>query len=188
MVTGSTDSTTIVWDVTDRTEPRQLATLTDENSVYAAAFSPDGCPLALAEEGRKTTLWDMSDRLHPSRLVTMRGQASSVYTVGFNPNGKFIATGGYGKTAILWDITDLRRPRELVTLTGNALGVGAVAFSPDQHTLAVSGDNGPVLWDVTRLSNIVSRPVDVACAITRRDLSQQEWEIYAPDLPYQHTC
>lgn len=188
VVTCSTDTTAIVWDVTEPAKPRRLTTLTDENSAYGAAFSPDGRTLALAQEGRKTTLWDMSDRSHPDRIVTMRGQASSVYTVGFSPDGKLLCTGGYDKTAILWDITDQRRPRELVTLAGNALAVAAVVFSPDRRTLAVSGDESPVLWNIARLYDIVTRPVETGCTITGRGLSEQEWEKYAPDLPYHSTC
>lgn len=188
MVTGSTDTTTIVWDVSDLTDPRRLVTLTDDNSVYAARFSPSGNTLALAEEGRKTTLWDLSDPHHPERLVTVQGHASSVFTVGFSPDGNLLATGGYDKTVILWDITEPRSPRELVTLAGNPRVVGAAVFSPTRPVLAVAGGSTPVLWDVTGLADIVSRPGEVACRITGRGLTEREWGQYAPDLPYQRTC
>jgi hypothetical protein len=41
-----------------------------------------------------------------------------------------------------------------------------------------------VLWDVARLAEVVARPLDVALAITGRGLDQEEWERYAPDLPF----
>ncbi|CAM5637791.1 nSTAND1 domain-containing NTPase [Streptomyces aurantiogriseus] len=187
MVTGSTDTTTIVWDVSDRAVPRRLATLTDDNSVYAARFSPRGTTLALAEEGRKTTLWDLSDPHRPERLVTVQGHASSVYTAGFSSDGSLLATGGYDKTVIVWDITEPRSPRELVTLAGHPQVVGAAVFSPTRPVLAVAAGSTPVLWDVSRLAGIVSRPVEVARTITGRGLTEQEWGRYAPDLPYQRT-
>jgi WD40 repeat protein len=190
LVTASTDMwtsgyPTTIWDIADRNQPRRLADRTDDNSVYAAAFSPDGRTLALAEEGRKTTFWDLTDPADPRRLVTVQGQASSVFTVGFSPDGNMIATGGYDKTAIVWDATDRRQLRKLATLAGSPEAVGAVAFSPDGRTLAVSGGDSPVLWDVARLAEVVARPFDVALAITGRSLDQEEWERYAPDLVFR---
>ena len=188
-VTASTDATTNIWDVTGLGHPRRLTPpLSDDFSVYAAKFSPDGRTLALAEERRKTTFWDLSDPLNRERLVTMQAHASSVFTVGFSPDGTLLATGGYDKTAILWDITDRRSPRQLVTLGGSPRPVGSAVFSPDGRTLAVSGGDTPVLWDVSRLANVVVRPKNVACAITGRGLTEEEWTIYAPDLPFEPTC
>jgi WD40 repeat protein len=187
LVTASTDAwtgdTTAVWDVTDRNKPVRRASMTDENSVYAAVFSPDGRTLALAEEGRKTTFWDLADPANPQRLATMRGQASSVYTVGFSPDGNMVATGGYDKTAIVWDVTDRRQPQKLATLAGSPQVVGSVVFSPNGRTLAVAGGDSPVLWDIARLAEVVAGPLGAALAFTGKGFSQDEWERYAPDLP-----
>jgi len=46
-ITGSIDLTAILWDATDRTRPRRLATLRDHhNWVNGVAFSPDGHTVA----------------------------------------------------------------------------------------------------------------------------------------------
>ncbi|MGH3913765.1 MAG: TIR domain-containing protein [Pseudonocardiaceae bacterium] len=188
LVTGNTDSTNVVWDVSDPAQPRQLAIHDDENSTYSGVFSPDGRTLALAQEGRKTTLLDLSDPGKPEVLAVMRGQASSVYAAGFSPDGKVLGTGGYDKTAIFWDVTDLHNPRELASVRGHASVVGVVLFSPDRHTVAISGGDTPVLWDITQLTDLVARPVEIACAIVGEELTEQQWSTYAPDIAYHRTC
>lgn len=188
LVTGNTDSTNMVWDVRDPARPRKLAIFHDENSTYSGVFSPDGRTLALAQEGRKTTLLDLSDPGKPEVLAVMRGQASSVYAAGFSPDGKVLGTGGYDKTAIFWDVTDLHNPRELASVRGQASAVAVVLFSPDRHTVAISGGDTPVLWDIAQLTDIVARPVEIACAIVGEGLTAQQWRTYAPDIAYHRTC
>lgn len=106
----------------------------------------------------------------------------------FSPDGKVLGTGGYDKTAIFWDITDLRNPRELASVRRHPSVVGVVLFSPDRHTVAIIGGDTPVLWDVTRLTDIVARPVEIACAIVGAGLTEQQWSTYAPDIAYRRTC
>ncbi|HWO68944.1 MAG TPA: WD40 repeat domain-containing protein [Umezawaea sp.] len=140
LVTGSTDTTNVVWDMG---LPTRLATHVDRNSTYAGAFSPDGKIVALAQEARKTTLLDLSDPREPEVLEVLLGQASPVYAVG---------------------------------------------FSPDRRTVAISGGDTPVLWDVSHSTDIVARPVDVACGIVGDGLTEPLWSTYAPDIAYHRTC
>ncbi|MGM1062501.1 nSTAND1 domain-containing NTPase [Saccharothrix sp. Mg75] len=188
LVTGSTDTTTVVWDVGDPTRPGERAAYDDENSTYSAVFSPDGEILALAQEGRKTTLLDLSDPDRPEPLAVVRGQASSVYAAAFSPDGRVLATGGYDKTALLWDVTDPRDPRELTSIRGHAIAVVSLLFGPDGRTLAISGGDTPALWDVARLTDIVARPVDIACGIVGEGLTERQWSTYAPDVAHRRTC
>ncbi|MGH3941894.1 MAG: WD40 repeat domain-containing protein, partial [Pseudonocardiaceae bacterium] len=62
LATASTDSTVILWDLTDRTQPRQLADpLTGHtNSVNSVAFAPDGHTLATASTDSTVILWDLT--------------------------------------------------------------------------------------------------------------------------------
>ena len=188
LVTGNTDTTNAVWDVRDPAAPRRITTIQDENSTYAGTFSSRGRTLALAQEGRKTTLYDLSDPGAPAQLAVLRGQASSVYTVAFSPDGKLLGTGGYDKTAIIWDVTDLRAPRELTSVRDHPTSVGVVLFSPDQRTVAIAGSDSPRLWDVRELTDIVARPVEVACDIVREGLTERDWPRYAQDVAYRKTC
>lgn len=110
-----------------------------------------------------------------------------MFTVGISPDGNLLCTGGYDRTAILWDITNRRSPRELATMGDFARPVHAVAFLPDQPILAIAGDDNPALWDISHLSNITSRPTKVARKIAGRELTHEEWQIHAPDLPYPYS-
>ncbi len=184
---SDTDNRAILWDLAAGQDPTQLATFTDDNSIYGATWNPTGQLLALAEEGQKATMWDVSDHRNPRRLATMRGQASSVYTVGISPNGQIIGTGGYDRTAILWDITDPHHPNQLASLAGQPDAVAAVRFSPLDKIVAVSSGNDVTLTDIHAMSDTVAYPVEIACAAVGHGLNPTDWAKYV-NVPYQQTC
>jgi WD40 repeat protein len=70
LATGSSDSTVVLWDLTDRAQPRRLGQpLTGHTKVVGSvAFSPDGRTLATASWDRTVMLWDLTDRARPRRL------------------------------------------------------------------------------------------------------------------------
>jgi WD40 repeat protein len=117
----------------------------------------------------------------------MRGQASSVYTIAINSSSQLVGTGGFDRVAILFDVTDPHRPQELVSLAGQLDAVSAVRFSPNHDLIAISAENTVTLWDISALSEILARPVQVACAIVGRGLNPTEWRSYV-NVPYHQTC
>jgi len=61
LVTGSSDRTAILWDVSDRAHPARMATLSGHtDAVYAVAYSPDGRNLATGSYDGTAILWDAS--------------------------------------------------------------------------------------------------------------------------------
>ena len=153
LATASHDRTVILWDVADRSRPRQLGQpLTGHTgSVGPVAFTPDGRTLASASSDGTVILWDVADRAQPRRLdQPLTGHTGPVRSVAFAPDGRILASGGDDGTVILWDVADRSRPRRLgQPLTGHTRQVSSVAFAPDERTLASASRGGEViLWDV----------------------------------------
>jgi WD40 repeat protein len=184
LTTASGDSTALLWNVRDPAHPSLLATLNGHaGAVNSAAFSPDGRTLATASGFSTAQLWDVRDLRHPHLLGTLSGHNSSVNGVAFSPDGHTVATASSDNTARLWDVRDLRHPNPLGALTGHTSSVKSVAFSPDGHTLATaSADSTARLWE-TNVDSVAARICGTTPTIT-----QDEWNHYLPDLPYQSPC
>lgn len=151
LATASYDRTVRLWDVADRTRPRQLGKpLTGHASwVSSAVFSPDGRTLASAGDDGTVRLWDVRDPARPRPLgAPLTGHDGTIYLLAFSPDGRTLAAADEDRTVRLWDVSDLGRPATLGTLTGHTAAVRSVAFSPDGRTLAAGGDDNTVmLWN-----------------------------------------
>jgi WD40 repeat protein len=113
-----------------------------------------------------------------------------VTSVAFTADGNTLATGSDDGTAILWDVADPAHPRRLGNpLTGHIGPVRSVAFTIDGHTLATGGADGTaILGDVGVLSQVHEDALTIACQRAGRGLTEAEWTVEIPDLPYQPTC
>jgi WD40 repeat protein len=127
-------STSVLEVATGRT----LAVLPGTESVFPAAFSPDGKWVATSIQDR-VILWDLATSRPLHRLRAPIGYISQM---AFSPDGKRLAAAGVA-TAV-WDVVS---GEELVTLRGAGF---PVAFHADGRSV-VSGGDGSVarLWDVT---------------------------------------
>jgi WD40 repeat protein len=119
----------ILWDLTDRTQPRPLGQpLSGHRSlVTAAAFSADGRTLVTAGDEGSVILWDLTDRTQPRPLgQPLTGHAGSATAVALTPDGNTLAAGGSDATVILWNLTKLNQLRDhatqrACTITGDGL-------------------------------------------------------------------
>lgn len=86
LATSSGDVTVILWDLSDRTQPRRLGQfLAGTGHLGRVSFSPDGRTLAAADKDDThdldtVMLWDLSDRTQPRRLGPPLTLASFVGT------------------------------------------------------------------------------------------------------------
>ncbi|RZS40867.1 WD40 repeat protein [Herbihabitans rhizosphaerae] len=136
---ASTGGGTILWDVSDRRQPRTITTIPGGRA--SVVFSPDGSVIAATDE-------DEGVRLQELRALPLVGHRDVVAATAFAPDGRVLATGSWDGTARLWDIGVPRERRELARITGGTGPIRSVMFSPDGRVLAVGQDDAVRLWHI----------------------------------------
>jgi WD40 repeat protein len=137
-----------VWDVTDLTDPAPVVTLDGDGfGKHSIAYHPTEPLLAVGSSDGTVTLWDMSTPAKPRREETLRGHAQFAHSVAFSSDGRLLATGDWLGTVLLWDVLLTDEALLLDRLDGRG-SIGALSFSPDDRTLASTGDEAAILWNV----------------------------------------
>jgi WD40 repeat protein len=187
LASAGRDSTVRLWDVNSR---KQIGApiLVHTAHVNDVAFSQDGRILASAsaQGDSAVRLWDV--RSHAQLDPPLRGNKGGVYQLAFSPDGRTLATAGADATVRLWDVDShqhLGGP-----LIGHLSDVYAVAFSPDGRALASVGKDGTMrLWE-----GFLFPPDDLgfvrdrACGFAGGNLTRDQWDEFAPGIPYRGTC
>jgi len=104
----------------------------------AAAISPDGDLLAVANFTAKIQLYDISDVEHPTLIGTpLHRNTPNIEQLFFSPNGKLLLAGDDSGRIRIWNVTDPSDPRALPTI--RAVGkIQGIAFSPGTRLLATA--------------------------------------------------
>jgi WD40 repeat protein len=149
LVTGSQDTTAIVWDVTTG---RALQTLSGQTaSVSSVAWSPDGKRIATGSGDNTARIWDAQTG---KDLLVLKGHTDAIYSVAWSPNGTELATGSGDNTAKVWHS---ETGQEVITLRGHTGAVYSVAWSPDGYRLATAGLDGiAIVWVAARAEKLVT--------------------------------
>lgn len=144
LVTGSTDHTAVLWDITGPTaqKPRGLADLSE--TVFAVRFSPAGDAVAIG-----------SDRV--ARIIPLGGGApielgvsEPVYAIAFSPSGRRVATAGGTRepprgTVRVFDAASGRQIAEVE----HDEAANSVHFSRDgSRIISASSDATAIVFDV----------------------------------------
>ncbi len=136
-VSGSADSTLILWDVATAKaigSPWRGHT----SNVLGVAFSPDGRLVASAGLDSQVILWDVTTGQPVG--APLRGHDGMATSVAFSPDGKLLASGGADSYVRIWDVANL----QLLGTLSHPAAIWAVAWSPDGQYLATAGADGNI--------------------------------------------
>jgi WD40 repeat protein len=121
---------------------RDLVTLRGHpDSVFDAAWSPDGRYIATAGAGGALGVWDAAGKREP---LWLRGHGGVVFSVAWSPDGKRLASAGGDGTIRVWNANG---GRALFTLHSHETAVFAVDWKGDGTSLVSGGEDGTVrIW------------------------------------------
>lgn len=165
-----------IWDISSK---KLQSSITHRGDVSDVDWSPDGKYVVTGSFDNSVKVWDVQQDLK----VLEVNHEDSVTATDFSDDGKFLATGGLDNTVRVWNLDSRREVARL----RNDNGVGFVKFSPNGRQLAIASPNiqndSIVLWSwwLEDLSSEI-------CSRLTRNMSQEEWNRFIVDEPYQRTC
>jgi len=178
LAAGDGDGRVGLWDVATG---RRTAALAEASPVRGVAFSPDGKTLAAGDYRGRVGLWDVATG---QRTATLN-QGNPVLSVAFSADGKTFVTGDSVGGVGVWNAANWQQFGDL-TESG---AVSSLAFSPHDQVLAIASLNGNIALLRQNLANLT--PVlftHLICDKVRVEITQAQWEKYAPGQSYQETC
>ncbi|KAK3823346.1 MAG: WD40-repeat-containing domain protein [Benniella sp.] len=126
----------------DRVQESRKRILTEGDTVYSCAYSPNGKLLAVGLRNRKISVYKTSNW---ERIQTLNGHTDEVNSVAFSPTSDLVASASDDRTVRLWDV---ETGSMLRTLTGHTSAVYCIAYSPRGNQVASGGnDNTVKIWD-----------------------------------------
>ena len=144
---------TSVWDVQTG---RQLLSM-NKDSATSVAISGDNLAIAA---GKAVTLAELASGKEQRKF-----SAKQAFTaVAFSPSGKHIAAVGDDKLARVWTTANGKEERVFGDVQGK---LATLAFSPDGNLLATGGEQGAIIWDLTK----DDKPLPKGLKLTAKDLA-----------------
>ncbi|KAJ7257657.1 WD40 repeat-like protein [Mycena rebaudengoi] len=141
-ISGSSDKTIRIWDVSTGKQLQQLDG--HDDLVHSVGFSSDGSR-AISGSGDKTIrIWDVSTG---KQLQQLDGHDDEVNSIAFSSDGSHAISGSNDNTIRIWDVST---GKQLQQLHGHDDGVYSVGFSSD-GSCAISGSRDKTIriWDVS---------------------------------------
>lgn len=137
LVTGSKDSTAIVWDKEGK---ETLKLIGHKGSVTSVSFSPDMKFILTSSTDSTAILWDWNGKL----LYVLNGHDGGILYSNFSQDSKYIITSSEDRLVKLWDI----KGRNILTLSGNEYPVKMANISPNNKFIVVTNGNSFSLFDI----------------------------------------
>ncbi|MGK4579065.1 caspase, EACC1-associated type [Kitasatospora sp. HPMI-4] len=146
-------------------------------------ISDDGRLVAVTGSGNDTVaLWDTGDPQHPNHRASMH-TVQNVTGISFDRADHLMAVWS-SDTVQLWDVSRPSAPALLVSFSlPNKALVNETVFSPSGSTLFVTGAGGVYLIDTDP-----ARLADRLCSYTGGSITAEQWQDYAPGIPFRHPC
>jgi hypothetical protein len=124
-----------------RVAPATLALRGHDETVFSAAFSPDGRRVLTASADSTARIWD-AETLEPTAVLN--GHGESVLSAVFSPNGRHVATGSVDRTARIWDAAT---QAQVAVIGGHDSRVVSVSFSPEGRRIVTASGTTAQIWD-----------------------------------------
>jgi WD40 repeat protein len=149
LISGSFDSTAIIWDVEKRELRHRLRG--HKKEIHAVGFTPDGARAVTGSDDATLKLWSVSDG---KEIATLRGHRDKMQAIAISPVDGAIFSGGRDADIRVWDGMTGR----FLRILGNTNSwVGALALTPDGKSLVstcAGGGRSPcssepqIVWDI----------------------------------------
>lgn len=169
------------WQVIDVRSGDVLAEGDQDQRAQASVASPDGSTVAMAGDTGEIVTIDVSTGDEQRRSASL---GAGVWWLNYSDDGERLVSGADDGGVSLWDAETLDPlgtvyPPHL----GEAVPAGA-QFIGDTHDVAIASHDGTVYrWETD-----LDRALDFACQMAGRDLTEQEWEQFLPEQPYESVC
>ncbi|MCP4599555.1 MAG: hypothetical protein GY847_03280 [Proteobacteria bacterium] len=157
-----------VWELPTGREVMQIYDTASTPHIYNAEFSSDSEYLATAGNDGTARIWSMITQQEHARLR----HEHAVRDLSFSNDGRYLVTRT-DRIVRIWKVDTGQELTHLLARTQKAI------LSPDNKYLF----SGSQIW--------LWQPEDLLpeiCTRLTQNLSQEEWQLYIGDEPYQKTC
>jgi len=177
LAVGDSDGVVTIWqiDQPDATPTRWQA---GDRELSTVAFSPDATRVAAGDLGGRVWVWELAEPGRAARVWD--AHANEVNMVTFGADRNQLMTASADSTVRLWHL-DAALPIPAV-LTGHRESVNSVVYA-DGMIFTASTDGTLRRW-LLAPDDLAAR----ACMVAGRNLAQEEWRRFLPDIPCRATC
>ena len=150
----SWDGTLKVWDVASKTLDPILDINTEQDELWAVAFSPNSKKVAVGGSNHKIKEYDIATK---KLLKTYDGHTDYVSVLQYAPDGSLLFSGSWDNSVIIWNVQTATPVKQLV---GHNNYVRTLALGAEGKKLYSGGSDSRILvWDIAKGKNILSMVV-----------------------------
>ncbi|HUI87450.1 MAG TPA: TIR domain-containing protein [Anaerolineales bacterium] len=171
----------VVWDVAQQ---KQITTWNNTGQINRLKFSHDGAWLAGGNSDGSIYLWTTQgpNVSVPTFDLQQNGQ---VLSLDFSPDDHWLASGSSENFAYVWNVNNGQEMTRLPHIDA----VDSVSFSRDGSMLATASKKVVEIWNFSAIPKILTKDLEAAaCERLTANLSQNEWQTYFFNEPYQIIC